>query len=63
MKDLDKAICKWSKSQLAERLPVVAAEARSARYVCRKCGRVAQSKSWLCKPSSIEKMLPAESDS
>jgi hypothetical protein len=62
LKNHEKPICKLKKDQLAAVLPILAAEAAQSRYICRRCGRVARSKKWLCKPASIDKMIAAESD-
>ncbi|EMI17585.1 hypothetical protein RMSM_05498 [Rhodopirellula maiorica SM1] len=45
-----KAICKWDRSEIEDLLPLLLAEAHSAKYVCKKCGRTAAEKAYLCKP-------------
>jgi len=62
LKNHEKQICKLKKDQLAAVLPILAAEAAQSRYICRRCGRVARSKKWLCKPASIDKIVSAEND-
>lgn len=55
-----KALCKLGKSELAEYLPILCATIAEARYVCRKCGRVADRKALLCKPISISKVVKSD---
>ncbi|TWU17122.1 hypothetical protein Pla52o_54600 [Novipirellula galeiformis] len=45
-----KAICKWDRSEIEASLPLLIAQARTANYVCKKCGRTAAERSLLCKP-------------
>ncbi|GAA4470634.1 hypothetical protein SH528x_002729 [Novipirellula sp. SH528] len=47
-----KAICKWDRREIEDSLPLLLAEARSSTYVCKKCGRTASEKAYLCKPVS-----------
>ena len=44
-----KKMCKWSKSTLEKALPLVLEQAKDAKFVCRKCGRVALKADSLCK--------------
>lgn len=53
---IDKTLCKLKKDQLAAVLPILAAEVAQSRFICRRCGRVARSKKWLCKPETIERI-------
>jgi hypothetical protein len=53
---IEKPLCKLKKDQLATVLPILAAEITESRFICRRCGRAAKSKKWLCKPGSIEKV-------
>jgi hypothetical protein len=62
LKNHEKPICKLKKDQLAAILPILAAEAAQSRYICRRCGRLARSKKWLCKPTPIDKIVSAEND-
>lgn len=50
MADIKTSICKLSKSEIQASLDVIAHEVRTARYICRKCGRAAHRKRLLCKP-------------
>jgi len=56
VKSIEKSLCKLKKDQIAAILPILAAEIAQSRFICRRCGRVAKSKKWLCKPGSIEKI-------
>jgi len=42
-----KEICKWEREDYAEELDRLRAIVRHPRYVCLKCGRVADKKKWL----------------
>ncbi len=50
-----KAICKLSKSELAELLPELSVT-NDLRFICKKCGRLAAAKKRLCKPLPIERL-------
>jgi hypothetical protein len=50
MSEIKKSICKLSKSEIHQALEQLAEEVRTARYLCRKCGRAAHHKRLLCKP-------------
>jgi len=45
-----KEICKWDREEIEASVDFLLEQARSAKYVCKKCGRVAETKSLLCKP-------------
>ncbi|MEO9594466.1 hypothetical protein [Rhodopirellula bahusiensis] len=51
-----KSICKWDKYTLAEALPLLAEQIRSAQFVCRKCGRSAAEKRLLCKAVPMDSL-------
>jgi hypothetical protein len=50
MGDIKSTICKLSKAEILEHFEAIAREVRSARFLCRKCGRAAHHKRLLCKP-------------
>lgn len=53
-----KELCKLKKKELQALLPQLAAAlATTPLFMCRKCGRVAPEKGWLCKPSAVSKVL------
>lgn len=56
MSELNRPICKLDRKELEKLLPLIAAGALQGRFICRKCGRVAESKKLLCKPMSIDKV-------
>jgi ribosomal protein S27AE len=58
MREIKTSICKLSKAEIHELLDVIAHEVRTARHVCRKCGRAAHHKRLLCKPVPIVNLLP-----
>ena len=57
-----KSLCKLSKSDLAKVIPQLCEDLSECKYVCRKCGRLAPGKDWLCKPTSIAKVLRREEE-
>jgi hypothetical protein len=48
-----KALCDWDKEQLLTEFAKFRAIVIEPRYLCRKCGRVANEKEWLCRPLSL----------
>lgn len=60
-REIKKSICKLSKSEVHDCLELIAAEIRTARFICRKCGRAAHRKRLLCKPLPLAD-LPAPAD-
>ncbi len=47
-------LCDWKAEHLKD-LDTYRELVLDPRYVCRKCGRVAHKKKWLCKPVSLLK--------
>lgn len=47
------SICKWSKDEFEDRRKTFSDIVLPPKYYCRKCGRVAAKKKWLCKPESL----------
>lgn len=56
MSELNGPICKLDRKTVEKLLPLIAASAAQARFICRKCGRAAASKKLLCKPVSMERL-------
>jgi hypothetical protein len=55
-KDLPtKEICNWTKAQLENHFALLAKITAEPTVGCSKCGRVANSKKWLCKPKKLLK--------
>ncbi len=52
-----KKMCKWNKSTLEKALPLVLQQAKDARYVCTKCGRVAVEENTLCKAAAMSDLV------
>jgi hypothetical protein len=52
-KKSDKTLCDWSRDELAD-LSRLREIVRDPRWLCRKCGRVAQRKKFLCKATALE---------
>jgi hypothetical protein len=46
-------LCKWKKDRIDKKFDELVKIVRNPKFVCTKCGRVANSKKWLCKPRSI----------
>ena len=46
---MGKTICDWSKKDIEKNSDLLYELTREARFFCRKCGRVANSKKILCK--------------
>jgi len=51
-----KSLCKLKKDDLRAVLPQLAAAAANSPFICKKCGRIAPDKDWLCKPVLISKV-------
>ncbi|MBD3317498.1 MAG: hypothetical protein GF344_17040 [Chitinivibrionales bacterium] len=50
----EKRLCKWKKDDYAERFNKLRSIVADPTCVCRKCGRAANGKRYLCKPVSLE---------
>ena len=48
-----KRLCKWNKDDFKADLDKLKEIVAPGRYVCRKCGRVANDCEYLCKPESL----------
>ncbi len=51
----DKELCKWKKEDITDKFDKYVAIVKNPKYVCTKCGRVADKKKWLHKPAAIKK--------
>ena len=49
-----KELCKWKKDEISDKLDELSDIVRNPRYVCIKCGRVADKKKWLHKPVALK---------
>jgi hypothetical protein len=50
----EKKLCKWKEDHLAENLAEFMDIIRKPKFLCKKCGRVADKEKWLHKPFSIK---------
>ncbi len=50
----EKRLCDWKKKYLSENLEQLFTIVKEPKFVCEKCGRVANKKKWLHKPVSIK---------
>ena len=48
-----KALCKWKQEDISNKLDKYSDIVRSPKFVCAKCGRVADKKKWLHKPVAL----------
>jgi hypothetical protein len=48
-----KELCKWKKEDISTKLDKFSDIVRKPRFVCTKCGRVADKKKWLHKPVAL----------
>ena len=46
-------LCKWKKDSFDKKFDELKTIVGSPRYACRRCGRAAKGKEWLCKPKSL----------
>jgi len=54
MAEEQKHLCKWKKAEFDDRFEALKSIVAQPRYACRRCGRVARSKKWLCKPDRLD---------
>jgi len=50
----DKRLCKWKEDDLSNKFDKYLNIVRNPKFVCKKCGRVADKKGWLHKPASFK---------
>lgn len=48
-----KTICKWDKDEIKDDLDKLKEIVTPAKFICKKCGRVAKDDDYLCKPEKI----------
>jgi hypothetical protein len=49
----EKMLCKWKKDDIDKKLDTLSDIVRNPKFVCKKCGRVADKKKWLHKPVAL----------
>jgi len=50
----EKRLCKWKEDDISEKFDKFINIVSSPKFVCKKCGRVADKKKWLHKPVSLK---------
>ena len=50
----EKRLCKWKEDDIFDKFDKFITIVSSPKFVCKKCGRVADKKKWLHKPVSLE---------
>jgi hypothetical protein len=55
MSNKDKELCDWKKGTYLDDVQLFKSIVTDFRYACKKCGRVAKDKKWLCKSVKIVK--------
>jgi hypothetical protein len=49
-----KKLCKWKKGEYEKSFDTLSAVVAKPVYACRRCGRAASAKKWLCKPAKLQ---------
>ena len=49
----DDSICGWSKERIKKELKQLKKMVKEPSFLCKNCGRAAEKKKWLCKPTKI----------
>jgi len=49
-----KKLCKWKKGEYEKSFDVLSAAVSKPTFACRRCGRAANAKKWLCKPAKLQ---------
>lgn len=49
-----KVLCKWKRNEYSEQKKLLRRIVAKPRYICLRCGRVADKKKWLCEPEALE---------
>jgi len=49
-----KKLCKWKSEDITQKLGKFSDIVRNPQFVCTKCGRVADKKKWLHKPTALK---------
>jgi len=54
MPEKEKHLCKWDKDRIQEKINALMKIVKNPSFICRKCGRAANDKKWLCKPVPLK---------
>jgi len=49
-----KLLCKWKKDDINKKFDEFSDIVRNPKFICKKCGRVADKKKWLHKPVALD---------
>jgi hypothetical protein len=49
----EKLLCKWKEDDINKKFDKFSDIVRNPKFVCKKCGRVADKKKWLHKPATL----------
>jgi 3-methyladenine DNA glycosylase/8-oxoguanine DNA glycosylase len=49
----EKMLCKWKEDDIKKNFDKFSDIVRNPKFVCKKCGRVADKKKWLHKPATL----------
>jgi len=48
-----KKLCKWKKGEHEDKLETLKGIVGKPKFVCKRCGRAAAAKKWICKPTAL----------
>ena len=49
----EKTLCKWEEKQITKRMKKLKKIVSQPQFICKKCGRAASDKGYLCKPLKL----------
>ena len=55
MSDKVRRLCKWDKEKIEKDYKTLSKIVNPPKYICKKCGRVANAEEWLHKPAPLYK--------
>lgn len=47
------SLCKWKKERIEAQMDKLKDIVAKPKFICKKCGRAATTKKWLCKPINL----------
>ena len=50
----EKNLCKWDEKQITKRMKKLKKIVAHPQYICKRCGRAASDKGYLCKPYKFD---------
>ncbi len=53
MAQKEKRLCKWTEDDIDKEFEKFSDIVRNPKFLCKKCGRVADDKKWLHKPAAL----------